>query len=98
MIEIISGSEGSRLTGKLERIRQRNVALDPELMELVRSIIEDVRERGDAALIDYAARFDGCEMQASDLRVSEAELRRLAATTDRSVREALAEAIQNVKS
>ena len=98
MIEIILSSERSRLTGKLERIHQRNIALDPELMDLVGSIIADVRKRGDAALIDYSARFDGCEMQASDLRVNDAELRRLAVTTDRSVREALAEAIRNVKS
>ncbi len=98
MIEIILGSDVSRLTGRLERIQQRNVALDEELMARVRSIIEDVRGRGDAALIDYTARFDGCEMPASELRVSKEELRSLAETTDHSVREALAEAIQNVKS
>jgi len=98
MIEIILSSERTRLAGKLERIQQRNVALDAGLMDLVGSIIEDVRGRGDAALIDYAARFDGCELQASDLRVSEEELRRLAVTTNHRVREALAEAIRNVKS
>lgn len=40
----------------------------------VRSIIADVRARGDAALIDLAARFDRVTLTAQSLRVSEAEL------------------------
>lgn len=40
----------------------------------VAAIIADVRTRGDAALIDYSARFDHAELTAATIRVSEAEI------------------------
>jgi histidinol dehydrogenase len=42
--------------------------------EAVRAIIEDVRERGDRALIDYTRRFDGLELTSGTLRISDAEI------------------------
>ena len=97
MIEIIDSHDKERLAANLERIRERNVALDSDLMSQVGSIIDDVRRRGDAALIDYARRFDGSAMQVSELRIDEEELRLLAAGVDASVLEALREAISNVR-
>ena len=97
MIEVIHSHDQERLSGKLQRIRERNVALDTELMSQVRSIIDDVRMRGDAALIDYAAQFDGCAMQPSELRISREELQHIASTVERNVLEALREAIRNVR-
>ena len=79
----------------LERLARRSVALDAELMRVVGAIIDDVRVRGDAALIDYTARFDRVELK--EIRVSEEELRRCAARTDERVRRALREAIENVR-
>ena len=64
MIEVIRSHEEDRLAGKLQQIRERNVALDAELLSQVGSIVDDVRRRGDAALIDYAMRFDGCALAA----------------------------------
>ncbi len=97
MIEIINSHDQERLAAKLERVRERNVVLRPDLMGEVRTIIDEVRLRGDAALIDYAARFDGCHMRASELRIGEEELRRIAASVDANVLEALREAISNVR-
>jgi histidinol dehydrogenase len=97
VIEIISSHDKERLAAKLERIRERNVALDADLMSQVGAIIDDVRQRGDAALIDCAAQFDGCAMQPSELRISEEELRRIASNVDTNVLEALSEAIRNVR-
>ena len=97
MIEIISNLEKERLALKLHRIRSRNVALDDQLMAEVASIIREVRSRGDAALIDYTARFDGLKMRASELRVPEETLRRSALRVDSKVLEALREAIRNVR-
>lgn len=97
MIEVINSHDQERLAGKLQRIRERNVALDADLMSQVRSIIDDVRVRGDAALIDYAAKFDGCAMQPSELRISGEELQHIASTVERNVLEALREAICNVR-
>lgn len=97
MIELIRSQEKGRLALRLQQIRERNVALDDELMTEVAAIITEVRTRGDAALIDFAARFDGLQMRACELRVPEETLYRSARRVDSFVLEALREAIQNVR-
>ncbi|HEY8204786.1 MAG TPA: histidinol dehydrogenase [Pyrinomonadaceae bacterium] len=97
MIEIIDSHDTERLAAKLERVRERSVVLDADLMSQVQSIIDEVRQRGDAALIDYANRFDGYVMQASELRIGEDELGRIAVNADASVVKALREAIGHVR-
>ncbi len=82
-------------TELVERLARRSVALDAELMGAVASIIDDVRRRGDEALIDYTKRFDNVELK--QLRSGEEELRRCAAGADERVRGALREAITNVR-
>lgn len=46
------------------------IGVDGEVDVKVRSIIEDIIARGDEALIDYTARFDGIRFSADELRVS----------------------------
>ena len=43
--------------------------------ETVQAIVEDVKERGDEALFEYTRRFDGAELDADNVRVTEAEIR-----------------------
>ena len=97
MIEVISSRDKDRLAAKLERIRGRNVAFDGQLTSEVAAIIQEVRTRGDAALIDYAARFDGCVLQPADLMVSEEDLLRTASRVDAGVLQAIREAITRVR-
>jgi histidinol dehydrogenase len=97
MIEIIRSHEKERLALRLKQIRSRNAALDDELITEVAAIVRDVRNRGDAALIDYTARFDGVQMRASELRVPEETLHKSASRVDSHVLDALREAIRNVR-
>lgn len=97
MIEVIHTYDKERLKSKLEELRARNVALDANLIRQVESIVDDVRLRGDEALLSYAEKFDGCVMTASELRISDGELRRIARDVDTNVLEALGEAISNVR-
>lgn len=97
MIEVIRSTEIERRAQKLARIVERSVALDAELMQTVAAIVEDVRERGDAALIEYAARFDGINLERDELRVDEEVLRASAAKVEPQVLEALREAIRRVR-
>jgi histidinol dehydrogenase len=97
VIEIIRSQEKERLAGRLQAIRERNIALDDVLVSEVAAIIRDVRTRGDAALIDYSERFDGVRLRASELRVSEETLRHSALRVDSFVLESLRAAIQNVR-
>jgi histidinol dehydrogenase len=95
LIEIIRDEQARR--AKLARIKGRSVSADAELMSVVAEIVEDVRERGDAALLDYTARFDGVRMRASELRVEETTLRESASRVDARVLEALRACIKNVR-
>jgi len=97
VIEIIRSHEKERLAARLQVIRDRGVAPDGALVSQVAAIIRDVRTRGDAALIDYTARFDGMQLRASELRVPEETLRRSAQRVDSFVLESLREAIRNVR-
>ncbi|HZM87225.1 MAG TPA: histidinol dehydrogenase [Blastocatellia bacterium] len=97
MIDIIYSRETNRLAEKLRSIRERSVALDAELMTKVADIIQDVRSRGDAALIDYTAQFDGVSIEATDLRVTTESLVRIAASANPEVLTALREAIRRIR-
>jgi len=97
MMDVISTREKSRLTAKLKRLRERNVALDIDLMNRVSAIVDEVRVRGDAALIDYALEFDHYSMQRDGIRICETELRRSAALVDPDLLAALRESIKRVR-
>lgn len=81
----------------VQRLAARSLVLDAELMGVVASIVDDVRTRGDEALIDYTARFDRVELKRSELRVSRDELERYSEGVDEVVRKALCLAIANVR-
>ena len=42
--------------------------------QVVADIIANVRKNGDAAIFDYTKRFDGAEIDASNIRVTEEEI------------------------
>ena len=94
-MRIFLPTERDALSSWLDHLARRSVALDADLMKLVASIIDDVRARGDAALIDYTARFDRVELK--ELRISRDDLQRYAADVDETVRQALRVAIANVR-
>jgi len=96
-MRIIRQSEPERLRELLDQLAARSVALDSELMKTVAAIIDDVRARGDQALLEYAARFDKIELAPSELRIDADQLRRFAERVDDRVVEALRQAIRNVR-
>ena len=73
----------------LQALRDRIRAPDPEIEATVRAILEDVRQRGDAALFDYTAKFDGVRLEAATVRVAEAEIQAALGSLDPAVSEAL---------
>jgi histidinol dehydrogenase len=97
MIEIIQPEDHQRRRERLAAVGARQVALDLELQRDVAAIIHDVREQGDAALVDYSKRFDGISLAPSDLRVGEDFLCETAAHADPVVVNALRESIRNVR-
>ncbi len=55
-----------------DAILNRDIRAEKNVEDVVDSIIADVRRRGDEALIEYAAKFDGAELE--NLRVSRQEI------------------------
>lgn len=64
---------------------------------VVRSIVEDVRSRGDQALVDKTAELDGVHLGLAELQVSEAEFAVAEEAVDQRVRQALVTAIDNIR-
>ena len=95
MIEVVT--EAARRRERLDAIHARSVSADAELTATVGRIVEDVRRRGDEALCEYAARFDGVSLRASELRVEEGALRESAARVDARVLEAVRASVRNVR-
>jgi histidinol dehydrogenase len=60
---------------EFERLLDRSQNVDPEIEETVREIVDDVRARGDAALIEYTNRFDRRALEAAaELEIAPARL------------------------
>lgn len=68
---------------------------DPRLRQSIGELIEDVRVRGDEAVCDALARFDGIRVAPENLRVSADEI--AAATVDRRLENALVDAISHLR-
>jgi histidinol dehydrogenase len=74
---------------------KREVSEDVNVV--VHAIIDDVRARGDAALVDYSLRFDGIDLAATGIRVTDEEVDKAFAETDRKVVDALKFAAERIE-
>lgn len=72
---------------------------DAAIEQRVAEILADVRQRGDAAVLDYTARFDGLQASSlKDLELTQAELKAAFDALPAVQREALQAAAQRVRS
>jgi histidinol dehydrogenase len=70
---------------------------DEALRDDVVAITEDVRARGDAAVLDALRRFDGCDLAPDGLRITDEEFDAAGAATSPAVLDALADAIAHLR-
>ena len=66
MLELIDG-RGQQTPVHIKR--PTTVGLAAKAEAIARDIVEDVRLRGDAALVEHAAKFEGASLQTEDIRV-----------------------------
>ena len=57
-----------------EKAEMRGLSEIEAVFPAVREVVEAVKERGDAALVELTERFDGVKLHPSELEVSDAEL------------------------
>lgn len=81
-------------TDDIKRLVQRNVDPANEIRALVEEVIENVKQHGDRALLDYAHKFDKVELER--LYLDKAELTEIAAAVLPEQQEALQLAYANI--
>src|SRR6266496_394237 len=69
---------------------------DPVIEERARAILEQVRTRGDPALLELTERFDGAKLTSDQLAVTQAEWMTASLKADESLRAAVIEAEKNI--
>lgn len=75
-----------------------DASVDPEITRRAEAIVEDVRSRGDAAVLEYTARFDRLPAERlSDLVITVEEMRRALETLPSEQREALEAAARRIR-
>ena len=81
----------------LERLLRRSPASYGAQEEAVAKIVADVRERGDEALFGYTRQFDGVEINAQTVRVTEEEIAQAYREADPELIEVMRRALANIR-
>ena len=82
---------------ELEALLNRNKASLEEAKHAASKIIEDVRRRGDEALLEYTQAYDGVKLDRSQLRVSKSEIEEAYQRLPPSLLKALKKAERNIR-
>lgn len=92
---IASGDKGFEKA--IERLDARMGAGDTSVEKTVRLIIDNVRKKGDSALLAYTKKFDRTSMTAKTVKVSDAEFAKAEKSADPEVANAMKKAIKRIR-
>lgn len=96
ILDLATSSGRQDFEARLARLRG-TTSLVGDTARAVADIIEDVRRRGDAAVVELMRRFADPAFEASSIRVAEADFERAEASLDPALRESIEGAIANVR-
>ncbi len=82
---------------RLRQLTAPSSLFDPVIEERTRAIIDAVKTRGDAALLEFTERFDGVRLAPDRLFVSQAEYLIASLNADDSLRKAVTAASKNIE-
>lgn len=92
IIELDETSKQDVLSGLLTR--------DPNnygvYTQCVQDIVDDVKERKDEAIFDYTKRFDGADINAENIRVTEEEIKEAMSLVDAELVEVMKKSLKNI--
>jgi len=88
---------GKAVGAFLERLETRRARTPDAVQDKVRSILADVRKRGDDALYDCTFRFDGIDLRSSGLRVSRENVEKAFQTVPKAFVGVLEKAAANIR-
>lgn len=81
---------------RLHELTAPSSLFDAVIEERTRAILSEVHARGDAAVLEFTARFDGARLSAEQLAVTQAEFMAASLQADESLRAVVAEAQNNI--
>jgi histidinol dehydrogenase len=81
---------------RLRELTAPSSLFDPEIERRTGVILDAVRSRGDAALLEFTRQFDGARLRAEQLPLTQAELLGASLRADAPLRSAVAEAERNI--
>jgi len=82
---------------RLEELPAASSLFDPKIEQAARGIIETVRARGDAALIELTERFNRATLDVDRLAITKAELLQASLKADKPLRDAVDFAARNIE-
>ena len=85
------------LSPKIREANKKIFGADLTAVEIVRRIVNDVRIKGDSAVIEYTKIIDGIELNTNNLLVTQAEFDAAESNVDADVIESLKLAAKNIK-
>lgn len=68
-------ADGPEFADRFSHLLRQKGESSPQVEEVVRAIIADIRERGDEALLEYTSEFDRLDLTAGEMRINEDEIR-----------------------
>ncbi|MBM7623287.1 histidinol dehydrogenase [Sporohalobacter salinus] len=96
MIKLIN-TKRSKVEKELDNILTRSSFDDPEKLEKVDHILNDIQNNGDEAILNYTAKFDGVKLSKEGILVSPEEIEAAYQQVDKEFLAALETAINNIK-
>ncbi len=95
MIEIID-LKGSEKSGLLEELKERATVDFRDYEKVVQDILEKVKAEGDSALLDFTKKFDGVDLNLSEMKVTEEEMDEAYSQVSEEYLKAIRLAIKNI--
>jgi histidinol dehydrogenase len=80
---------------KIESLAKRD-AFPKEIVEPIKNILDDIKHHGNPAIIEYAKKFDGAQLDIANIRVSDAEINDAYNKIDTFTKDTVKTAINNV--
>ncbi len=88
----------ANFAARLREVTAPSSLFDATIEARTRAILAAVQSRGDVAVLEFTARFDGAKLTTEQLAVTQAELMAASLKADESLRAAVAEAEANIAS
>lgn len=95
MLDVITAEQTKNTF--FQKLNQRSDMELGDVIEKVSSIIHDVKQNRDQALIKYSAMFDKTELKIKDLKISQKQMEAACCKIDKKLMEVIKKAAQNIR-